>query len=69
MSFARDAARTLRRLAIETSGTTVIEYGLIIFIVTLAIGFLLPDMGASIIEIFDGVTSAVDTGVAAGGES
>lgn len=66
MTFQRAAARRLRRLIPDTGGATAIEYALIIFIVTLAIGFLLSAMGASIQGIFDGISSKISAGVAAG---
>ncbi len=58
-------ARRLRHMAVDDGGTTTIEYALIIFIVSLAIGFLLPQMGVSVQEIFEGVTSTIDAGGAA----
>ncbi len=66
MDRLRLVAQRLRHMAVDDGGTTTIEYGLIIFIVSLAIGFLLPEMGLSIQEIFAGVTSTIDAGGAAG---
>ena len=66
MTRLRDVAQLLRHMAADSGGTTTIEYALIIFIVSLAIGFLLPEMGLSIQEIFTGVTSTIDAGGAAG---
>lgn len=55
------------RLAADKAGATTIEYALIIFIVSLAIGFLLPLMGASIQDVFNGITATINQGAAPAG--
>ena len=44
--------RRIQRLVADDSGATIIEYALIISLISIAIGFLIPDIRASIDTLF-----------------
>ena len=46
------AVRHFQRLIDDESGVTIIEYALIISLISIAIGFLIPDIRASIDSLF-----------------
>ena len=53
------AARYIQRLLADDSGATVIEYAVIVSIVSIGIGFMLPEIKASIDDLFLRAASAV----------
>jgi Flp pilus assembly pilin Flp len=56
----KSAARQVERLALDEGGATFIEYALVISVVSIGIGFLLPEIGTMINELFLQAASKVD---------
>jgi len=52
----------LADLAADEIGATVIEYALIAFIVSIGIGFLLPEAGLTLHEILGAAQAGLDRG-------
>ena len=59
------AARHVQRLVADDTGATMIEYALIVSLASIAIGFLIPEIRASIDELF--LRTAAGLGAAASG--
>lgn len=53
MTDTRRSRWVLRRLAVNESGATVLEYALLVFVVSMAAGFLLPEIGNAFRPVFD----------------
>ena len=51
---------SLRSFAGDRRGATATEYGLIIFLISLAIGFALPSLGDSVSQIFLRTSSEIN---------
>jgi len=54
--------RVLAGLTADEAGATVIEYALIAFIVSIGIGFLLPEAGLTLHEILGAAQAGLDRG-------
>ncbi len=57
--------RRIQQLLADDSGATIIEYALIISLISIAIGFMIPDIRASIDALF--LQTATGLGDAAAG--
>ena len=58
MSSRSGMLRLLRRFAADTGGATMIEYSFIIGLISIAIGFTIPEIWAAIDSLFQQVASA-----------
>lgn len=63
MPAKRDFAARAKAFLADQSGATATEYGLIIFVVSLAIGFALPSLGDSIQQVFLATSSQINAKV------
>jgi Flp pilus assembly pilin Flp len=52
MSLLNAAEKHLQRFAEDTTGVTIIEYALIISLISIAIGFVIPEIRSSIDILF-----------------
>lgn len=59
--------RTLRNFIADESGATAVEYGLIAALVSVATISGFEALGSSLVNVFDRVTSTLNTSVASGG--
>ena len=57
MSFRPGAVRLLRRFLSDTSGATMIEYSFVIGLVSIAIGFMIPEIWTALDSLFLRVAS------------
>ena len=57
MSFRSGIAQLLRRFAADTSGATMIEYSFVIGLISIGIGFMIPEIWAAIDSLFLQVAS------------
>ena len=57
MSFRSGTLRLLRRFLSDTSGATMIEYSFVIGLVSIAIGFMIPEIWAAVDSLFLQVAS------------
>lgn len=53
----------VRRMIGDESGGTLIEYAIIMFLVSVAIGFLFPEISAAIDELFTRTASDINSAV------
>ncbi len=60
MSPLRSLSSSARSFAGDRCGATATEYGLIIFLISLAIGFALPSLGDAVSEIFLRTSSEIN---------
>ncbi len=65
MSLLSSAEKHIQRFAEDTSGATMIEYALIISLVSIAIGFMIPEIKASIDVLFLRTASGLQNAAAA----
>ncbi len=52
MSLLNTAEKHIRRFAEDTNGVTMIEYALIISLISIAIGFMVPEIRSSLDVLF-----------------
>lgn len=54
------AAGRIRRLVTDTGGATLIEYAAITFVVSIALGFALPNFGVAIKGLYEQTSSVLE---------
>ncbi len=64
MSHLSIAEKHIQRFAEDTTGATMIEYALIISLVSIAIGFVIPEIKASIDVLFLRTASGLEDAAA-----
>lgn len=64
MSLLNAAEKHIHRFAEDTNGVTIIEYALIISLVSIAIGFMVPEIRSSIDVLFLRTASGLENAAA-----
>jgi Flp pilus assembly pilin Flp len=67
MTFQSSMVKEFHRFAEDTQGATIIEYAFIISLISIAIGFIIPDISSLIDTLFSLTSSGI--GNAAAGAS
>lgn len=57
--LARAGARSLRRAVADTGGATKLEYTLVVFVASVAVGFTMAQIGLPIITLYEEVAQTI----------